>query len=73
MSPVAVKPVWVLVRKISEMEKLVGIFDDMNARITSFSFSLITSAGLNLDAVRSVNGKGTRTILPFIDRQPGHP
>jgi len=73
LRPVAVKPVCVLVRRISEIERLVGIFDDMNARITSYSFSLMTSAGLNLDEVRSVNGKGTRTILPFIDRQPGHP
>ncbi len=34
--------------------------------LTSFSFSRITKSGLLFDVVKSVNGNGNKTILPFI-------
>lgn len=41
------------------------VLEDMNAATTSFSPSCRINAGLSFVAVRSVNGKGIRTILPF--------
>jgi hypothetical protein len=47
--------------------RLFGLADreEIKATITSFSPSYKTRAGLTLAAVKSVNGKGMSTILPF--------
>lgn len=43
-----------------------GILEEIKATTISFSLSKITSAGRNLEVVRSVKGKGISTIEPFI-------
>lgn len=54
------------VTTISPDNGVSGTLDEMKATTTSFVPSWITRAGLNFAVVRSVKGKGTRTILPFI-------
>jgi len=44
-----------------------GTLEGINAATTSLSPSNKTKAGLNFVAVKFVNGKGIRTILPFND------
>jgi len=46
---------------------LTGIFEEIKVTITSFGLSKMMSAGRNLAFVKSVKGKGKRTIFPFID------
>ena len=64
LSPVCLNSGWA---STIMMSVVVGfcVLEEMNAATASLSPSNKISAGLSFVAVRLVNGKGIRTILPF--------
>lgn len=64
LRPVCLKSGWFSSIRISVVFGFFD-FDEINAATTSFSLSYKIKAGRSFVAVKSVNGKEIRTILPF--------